>query len=140
MFILIVTANIPTLRPLFRAVLGIGSSAKRTYYQDGYPLSSGAAAASSKKKSNAIPDDGCGTNRSNGGGSGSGSNNGFERISDKQMGYVTYVDSADDDNSVDRILKTPKGDEESGTSSLNNSKIVKSADFTVSYEHPPRPK
>lgn len=114
MFVLIVTANIPTLRPLFRSILGGRSSANS--YPNSYPL--GFVPTTSKKNS-----------KNTAGGSG------FGRISDKEMGYVTCTDAADN-TSLHPTAGTSQ-DGESANPSLNST-IVKTTDFTASYEHPPR--
>ncbi|KAK2757988.1 hypothetical protein FQN54_004394 [Arachnomyces sp. PD_36] len=120
MFVLIVTANIPTLRPLFRSILGLRSTNNASY-----PLH-----YTSRKKSSAM-------GRTTGTGQ-SLSHSGRDldtfdddgRIHDKERGYATSTEGVDN-SSVDRILGSSAGDENG-----LGSGIVKTADFKVTYETP----
>ena len=113
MFVLIITADAPTLRPLFRSIFRLGSTADASY-----PLKY--TNNSSKRKS--------GMEGGLGGASG--------RSGDRERGRG-YVDIRDGvaNTSVDRILQTPKGGEEEsiGGNGNGNTGIVKTADFMVTY-------
>lgn len=115
MFVLIVTANIPTLRPLFRSILGLRSSNAGSY-----PLEY----TSNKKKSAAMAG---GAMCHSGGSRRDPDDFGDDEIRYKERGYETSNDGADN-SSVERILGPTRDDA-----------IVKTADFTVTYDDARRP-
>jgi hypothetical protein len=114
MFVLIITANAPTLRPVFRSIFGLGSTVEASY-----PLKS--TNHSSKRKS--------GMEGSLGG---VGARRG-QSDTEQGKGYTDFRDGLDN-TSVDRILQPSKDvDDDDGTNGVGNNGIVKTADFTVSY-------